>query len=96
MGKHISAFKQFCVSNREAISHKNESEVKEWVVSYSTNVSIDFKQLFSLADKETKGVIWNHILCISALVDPANKAKEILKENIKASSSASSLSGKWR
>ena len=37
--------------------------------------------IFRIADKDTIDIIWNHFLTISAFVDPASKAKEILKKN---------------
>ena len=41
---------------------------------------INMKEIFQLADNETKQIIWMHLLTISALVDPAGRAREILKE----------------
>ena len=41
------------------------------------------KPIFEKADSETKEIIWNHLLTISAAVDPAGKAKQILEENAK-------------
>ena len=40
------------------------------------------KEIFKLTgdDSETKEIIWNHLLTISALVDPQSKAKQILKK----------------
>jgi hypothetical protein len=80
--KHIDAFKSFCVSNREAIKSHNIKSLVDNKISYSTRVFIDMKQIFQLADSESKSVIWKHLLYISALVDPAGKAKDILKENM--------------
>jgi hypothetical protein len=60
-------------------------------VSYSSRVYIDFSSIFKDADKDTSNIIWKHLLTISALVDPAGKAKDILKNN-KDSKEASFLS----
>lgn len=76
--KHIDAFRLFCVSNREAISKTSSKLSKEKIV-YSKRVFINMKDIFQLADTETTRVIWKHLLTISALVDPAGKAREILK-----------------
>ena len=81
--KHIDAFKTFCITNRECIVSKNASFVSG-KIAYSQRVYIDLSDIFKLADKDTSKVIWDHLLCISALVDPAGKAKEILKENLAA------------
>lgn len=84
--KHINAFRAFCVANRESITQKNE-ELKITKILYSQRVFIDMEEIFKIADKETKDAIWSHLLCISALVDPAGKAKEILKKSIEDSKS---------
>jgi hypothetical protein len=80
--KHIDAFRIFCTSNREAIKLQNVSKLVENKISYSNRVFIDMKQIFLFSEKEDVSVIWKHLLYISALVDPAGKAKEILKENM--------------
>jgi hypothetical protein len=77
--KHIDTFREFCIANREQISNRNIELVKEKIV-YSKRVFINLKEIFDIADKETTDVIWMHLLTISALVDPAGKAREILKE----------------
>ena len=77
--KHISAFREFCIANRDSIYNRDTELVKEKIV-YSKRVFINLKEIFDIADKETKDVIWMHLLTISALVDPAGKAREILKE----------------
>lgn len=94
--KHITTFRKFCVDNREAIRSKNSSNLTTSQIKYSETALIDMKEIFTLVDKETKDEaheiresIWKHILTISALVDPAGKAKDILKESV-AKSSANS------
>lgn len=87
--KHISSFRKFCVDNREAIRSKNSSKLVSDTIKYSETAMIDMKEVFSYVDnednqneaKEIREGIWKHILTISALVDPAGKAKEILKES---------------
>jgi hypothetical protein len=81
---HIDAFRKFCVENRDAIAKKDHNSVLNPKISYSQRVYIDMSEIFKLADKETTPIIWQHLLCISAIVDPAGKAKEILKENLEA------------
>ena len=53
-------------------------------IQYSERVYIDIKLILKLADEQTCDAIWNHLLTISAFVDPAGNAKEILKANLKA------------
>lgn len=79
--KHVKAFADFCISNREAIFVKNFEKFTNDKVSYSERVFLKMKDLFKLADKDQKNVMWQHILTISALVDSAGRAKQILKEN---------------
>lgn len=81
ISKHIEAFRKFCVANREAITAKDPSKMKMNNVSYSQRVFIDFKNIFAHADKENMGIIWKHLLVVSALVDPAGKAKSILQQS---------------
>lgn len=85
IAKHIEVFRKFCRDNREAITHKDDSKLVEPLASYSQRVYINFKRIFSICDSETKEIIWKHLLTISAFVDPASKAKELLKEHIAAS-----------
>ena len=87
--KHIDAFRLFCISNRDAIITKNIDKITHTKISYSQRVYIDIVDIFNLSDNDTKKVIWEHILCISALVDPAGKAKEILRDNLENGKSSS-------
>ncbi len=89
--KNIEAFRVFCQKNREAITNKNTKLFVDSKVEYSPKVYVDLNDIFNDSDKETSNVIWKHLLTISALVDPASKAKEILK-NTKDSKEANFLS----
>lgn len=80
--KHIASCNTFCVANREAIQEQNADKLVEKKISYSERVFVDMSRIFKLADKETSPVIWQHILTVSALVDPAGKAKEILRKSV--------------
>jgi hypothetical protein len=82
--KHIEAFKTFCITNREAIVTKSANKIVMNKISYSQRVFIDMSEIFKLSEKETSEIIWQHLLCISALVDPAGKAKELLKRNLES------------
>ena len=87
--KHIEAFRDFCVANRTSILSKSARLSKEKII-YSKRVFINMKEIFQLADAETTQIIWMHLLTISALVDPAGKAREILKEQSEKDSSSGS------
>ena len=80
--KHIDAFRSFCITNRDAIMNKSVDKLNMNKISYSQRVFIDMVEIFKLSDKETSKVIWEHLLCISAIVDPSGKAREVLKENL--------------
>jgi hypothetical protein len=77
--KHFDAFRKFCIENRDAIMEKNHANLTG-NVTYSDRVYINLINIFQHADAETKSAIWKHILIISALVDPAGKAKQVLRE----------------
>lgn len=93
MQKHIEVFKAFSVVNRDAISKKDKSLIKEPVIKFSDKVFLNMETIFNLSpDKETSNAIWQHLLTISAYLDPESKAKEILKtekvkKNLEADSS---------
>jgi hypothetical protein len=89
--KHIESFRIFCFDNRDALENKKYELFKNSSVEYSSKVFIDFSNIFKEADSETKNIIWKHLLTIAALVDPAGKAREILK-NSKESKEANFLS----
>ena len=79
--KHVDAFRKFLTVNREYIYSKGtEGSLVNGIITYSSKVFIDMQAIFELADRETKTVIFTHLLTISALVDPSGRAREILKE----------------
>lgn len=80
--KHIDAFRTFCISNRQNIVDKTYNNFDPKKIEYSDRVYVDIKYIFKVSDEDTRDVIWSHILCISALVDPAGKAKEVLRKNM--------------
>lgn len=80
--KHIDSFRNFCLVNRDAILNKKIEQLTLRRINYSDRVYIDIVDIFKLADNETKNVIWEHLLCISGILDPTGKVKEIIKENL--------------
>jgi hypothetical protein len=79
--KHINAFRDFCVNNRENIDNKMSDNLKKRQIIYSLKVYIDMSKIFAIANKEEKSLIWDHILNISSVLDPAGRAKSILNKN---------------
>lgn len=77
--KHISIFKEFVEENQEAIEKQEKSLLKTPVISYSEKVAIDVKSIFQMSDREEEKIIWNHLLTISAVLNPIGNAKQILK-----------------
>ena len=83
--KHINVVREFCVANREAILSKNSTKING-EIKYSQRVYIDIKNIIKESDSDTTEIIWKHLLTLSALTDPAAKAKELLKETSKTTS----------
>ena len=79
--KHVQAFTNFCISNREAILAKKWEGFVQHKVIYSDRVFIHLKDLFKMADADQRSVMWQHVLTISALVDGSGRAKQILKKS---------------
>lgn len=79
--KHVQAFTNFCISNRDAILAKNWEGLVQNKVIYSDRVFIHLKDLFKMADSDQRSVMWQHVLTISALVDGSGRAKQILKKS---------------
>ena len=79
--KHIDIFREFCIINRDPLILKDFKNFKSTKIEYSDKVFIDFSNIFNKSDSETSEVIWRHLLTISALLDPAGNAKEILKKS---------------
>jgi len=78
--KHINIFKKYIEENQEAIEDRDKSKFKTLIISYSDKVAIDLKGVFALCDKEEEKVVWNHLLTISAVLNPLGNAKQILKD----------------
>ena len=86
--KHIEAFREFCVVNRNALETKDSSKFLKDKIVYSEKVFINISRIFKVADKETATTIWKHLLTIAALLDPAGKARQILKKSVKTGKSS--------
>ena len=75
--KHIDLFSEFSCQNRDALN-KPIGELPFPRVQFSEKVYIDVGALLQEASDETAGVIWQHLLTISAVMDPAGNAKVML------------------
>lgn len=82
INKHNTLFQNFCITNRDAILTKDISKITQKRIEYSERVYIDMGFVFSIADNETLPAIWQHLLTISAILDPTGNAKEILRKNV--------------
>jgi hypothetical protein len=76
--RHINAFKDFCVKNRDEIRNRNTNLYCKKIV-FTERIFIDMEYIFKKADQETTHILWQHILAISAYLDPENKTKELLQ-----------------
>lgn len=81
VNKHVNAFRKFMVANRNAIYNMNEQEFKPHKIQYNDNVYFNVKTIMNMADPDTQQVIWQHLLVLSALLDPESKAKQRIKEH---------------
>jgi hypothetical protein len=79
--QHIEAFRTFFNRNKEALITRDVSKIVSHRISYSEKVYIDVHALLTSSDidKETSEAIWNHLLVISATIDPSSEAREILR-----------------
>jgi hypothetical protein len=79
--QHIEAFRTFFNRNKEALISKDISKIVSHRISYSEKVYIDVHALLTSSDidKDTSEAIWNHLLVISAAIDPSSEAREILR-----------------
>jgi len=78
--KHIQIFQSFVKENEEAILNRKRGQLKTKKLVYSERVWIDLGAIFQIADREEESVMWNHLLTISAILNPEGQAKQVLKD----------------
>lgn len=78
--KHINAFKEFCIKNRENIEKRDTENLVKKQIIYSLKVFIDMPKIFAIADAGEKRLIWQHLVNISFILDPAGTAKKALNK----------------
>ena len=81
--KHISGFLRFCLENRESLKTQQIESLDPTTVEYSPRVYINIRLLLKNSSGEDQEAIWNHLMTISAIVDPEAKMKEVLTEKAK-------------
>lgn len=86
--KHVAAFTGYCISNRDSILEKDVAKITSPRIEYSDKVYLDMVDIFEASDAETKEAIFQHLLAISAVVDPGSNAKKILREAIEKKGSS--------
>lgn len=81
--KHIKSFHNFITSNETAILQKNMTLFVDPVIRYSEKVYIDISEIMSLAKENFSDIqeIWKHLLTLSALLNPASQARQILQQD---------------
>ena len=75
--KHIASFRDFCSSNRDNFDTLNFNPDR---VKFSERIELNVGFFLAKADEETRNVIVEYLLTISALVDPVGKAKDMLSQ----------------
>jgi hypothetical protein len=79
IARHIEVFKHFCVVNRSCILEKNPNLI-EPRIEFSDRIFIDMEFIFRhTQDVDILRTTWEYLITLSALLDPAGKAKDLLK-----------------
>jgi hypothetical protein len=78
--RHVSIFRSFCETNRIALRERNEHKLSTSRISFSDRIYIDLNHVFSHVDAETKSVVWEYLLAISAHVDPQSGSLQQLQQ----------------
>ena len=88
----IEPFKEFVVNNRSAILNQSVASFSSPKITLTDNVFIDMEYIFKAVkkdgDKDAEKIIWNHLLAISAILDPTANAKEFLKKSLNTADSS--------
>lgn len=90
--KHIQLFRKFVKTNEDAILGRDKKLLKTTRINYSEKVAIELSSIFQMCSRDEEECIWNHLLTISAILNPECQAKQVLKE-LKEKASATSSGG---
>lgn len=78
--KHVSAFKDFCIQNKNQILNREKCFDKPTIM-FSEKVYINMNEIMGLIDdEEVFESISSYLLTLSALLDPTSKAKQVLQQ----------------
>jgi hypothetical protein len=77
--KHIDCFRNFFLTNKEAMETQDVTKLVETKISYSERVFVDIDLIFKDTDPNTAKIIWQHLLTIWGLIDPLSDAKQSLR-----------------
>jgi len=83
--KHVDLFRTFVAENRVGILENDITKFAQSTIQYSERVFINIVDLYQKANKENKEAIHQHLLAISALLDPTSNAKQVLANSMRSS-----------
>ncbi len=83
---HIYIFGSFLEKNSEALISKDASKLKEPNIVFTKKLNIKIREIFKQADADTRDIIWNHLLVISATIDPSAEKLKTIKDVIEEKS----------
>lgn len=75
--KHVTAFTVFYNQNKNAILSKNVNAIRG-KIQYSERTFIEMEPILKKSNDQIKHAILQHLLTLSALVDPVSNAKSLL------------------
>lgn len=78
--KHVNVFRGFCQSNRDAIREQSVTAITFPRIEFTDRIYIDIPYVFGRVDNDTKRVIWEYLLAISAHLDPQNNTRAVLEQ----------------
>lgn len=71
--KHISIFKEFCVSNKKSIMNRDYDKFESDGVNFSDNIFINFKSVFEEVNEEEGNELWGMLVNLLKNNIPKNK-----------------------
>ena len=76
--RHVNIFRTFCQTNRDALRERNEHKFNPSRITFSDRIFIDLAYVFAHVD--TKTIVWEYLLAISAHVDPQSGSLRQLQQ----------------
>jgi hypothetical protein len=81
--KNVKFFAEFYEKYRDDILSRNKENLRGARIGCSKKAYIDFDYVIANSDDSQMECIWQHLLTIAAIIDPASRAKALL-QNINA------------